>query len=547
MLEMVFQEIYGIRQKSTQESTRSLVMSVSPVNLITQRERSSLLISFVGQRDPWPSEESQVPGPILSILEARPEFTDILLLHTGEKAFEERAEVLREKLERQFGVQSGGRVRVAKLHIPDPTHYETILWEIRRALVEMDVAEHTGPIYICAAPGTQQIHACWLLLTASGELPARILHIREQRHVQPEQELITEINPKASAFPRILPHIVAEVSARIPAEEIRVAREKIGMVGEDAGFLRVLEDAASYAPYDCSVLILGPNGSGKEYLARFIHLLSDHRQGPLVAVNCGAVPENLFEAEFFGHRKGAFTGAERERQGYFLEADRGTLFLDEIGELPLSCQAKLLRVVQEKKVRPLGGSRDQVVDVRIIAATNRNLDAALREGAFREDLYYRIGVAPLRVPGLNERPGDIALLAQHLLHEFNRINNQVKYLSPEALVALKRNRWKGNIRELDGVITVAAMRARGDEIRETDLSLGGLAPVMENGLLPVPHEGFILKDYLKQTHNALMDKALELAEMNRSKAARMLGISSQAVQQYLKNKSDTGRKNDECV
>lgn len=181
-------------------------------------------------------------------------------------------------------------------------------------------------------------------------------------------------------------------------------------------------------------------------------------------------------------------------------------------------------------------ARPEFTDVLLLHSGEKDLQdraECLREGAFREDLYYRISVAPLRVPDLNDRPGDIVLLALHLLHEFNQINKQTKHLSPEALIALKGHRWRGNIRELDGVIKRAAMRARGDEVREADLSLGGYVPAMENGSLPVPHEGFILEEHLKRTRQALMDKALELADKNQSKAARMLGVSPQAVQQYV--------------
>jgi len=224
--------------------------------------------------------------------------------------------------------------------------------------------------------------------------------------------------------------------------------------------LRMLEDVRQVAPTNASVLILGETGTGKELVARALHDLSPRKAKPLVKVNCGAIPVSLIESELFGHEKGAFTGATGRREGRFAMADGGTIFLDEVGEIPADLQVKLLRVLQEGEFEPVGGDRTRSVDVRVIAATNRDLEEMIRQGTFRQDLYYRLNVFPLRVPPLRERGEDVEILAKAFLQRVAaRLGRALAPLSAEDAAKLRRYEWPGNIRELQNVMERAVITA----------------------------------------------------------------------------------------
>jgi PAS domain S-box-containing protein len=256
------------------------------------------------------------------------------------------------------------------------------------------------------------------------------------------------------------------------AESLRAvvgeAPGEMGIIGRSAGIRDVCNSIRQVAPTDATVLILGETGTGKELVARAIHEASARRAEPLVRVNCAAIPESLIESEFFGHEKGAFTGATARRDGRFAQADGGTLFLDEIGELPLDLQAKLLRVLQEGEFEPLGGTKTRKVNVRLIAATNRSLEDEISDGRFREDLYYRLNVFPVRVPALRERGDDISLLAEAFGRRFaERMGRRFEELTDEERRLLKAYAWPGNVRELQNVIERALILSSG---RKLDLS-----------------------------------------------------------------------------
>lgn len=230
------------------------------------------------------------------------------------------------------------------------------------------------------------------------------------------------------------------------------AAARYGIVGSSPALLRALEELERVARSAASVLLLGESGTGKELFARALHLSSARRDGPFIKVNCAAIPESLFESELFGHEKGAFTGASAARAGWFEQANHGTIFLDEIGEMPLAMQAKLLRTLQEGTISRLGAKRELPIDVRVVAATNRDLAVEVEEGRFRQDLFYRLNVIPIRLPSLAERREDVRLLAQHFLSKTNQQNQKNVYFAPEALDALEEHPWPGNIRELANVI-----------------------------------------------------------------------------------------------
>lgn len=247
---------------------------------------------------------------------------------------------------------------------------------------------------------------------------------------------------------------------RDPADEGR-------LVTRCARMFELLEQARLYAESNANILITGESGTGKELLAEFVHAHSSRTDAPFVAINCSAIPNELLESELFGHAKGAFTGASRDRQGLFVSADHGTVLLDEIGDMPLLLQAKLLRVLQEGKIRPLGAHELIDIDIRVISSTHVDLERAIGEGRFREDLYYRLNVVSLHIPPLRERPEDIAILAQHFLREMaQRRNKQEKVLSPQALELLLCYGWPGNIRQLQNVMERLFALSRGPVIPE---------------------------------------------------------------------------------
>ena len=292
-----------------------------------------------------------------------------------------------------------------------------------------------------------------------------------------------------------------------------------GMETANSAMAELLDTAKRAANSEATVLIAGESGTGKEVLARLIHQHSPRAQGPMVAVNCAAIPENLLESELFGHVKGAFTGAVSNRKGRFQAAAGGTLFLDEIGELRLDLQAKLLRAIQERVVAPVGADQPEAVDVRLIAASNRDLYAAIGQGTFREDLYYRLGVILLHLPPLRERREDIPGLVAHFLLKLGAPAG-VRF-SAGALVRLKAHPWPGNIRELQNIVERAVILRKGLLIEADELQLAAPSqPKTENGLPDIPDEGLSLE----AMEQGLIKKAMLKANGNRSEAARLLKI-----------------------
>jgi two-component system NtrC family response regulator len=293
-----------------------------------------------------------------------------------------------------------------------------------------------------------------------------------------------------------------------------------GIIGTSKRLKDVLDLAGRVAPSDASVLITGESGTGKELLARGIHVNSTRSHGPFVAVNCASIPEGLIESELFGHVKGAFTGAVRDKAGKFELARGGTLFLDEIGDLRIDLQAKILRALQERQVDRVGGNHPLAVDVRVLAATNKDIERAVKEGAFREDLYYRLNVITLEMPPLRERRDDIPLLAHYFLKKFN---SAAVGIDPAALSALRAYGWPGNVRELENVIERASVLRRGDMVTLADLpeKLGKEKQGVEDIILNLPEDGISLEDLEK----SLIIKALEKHKNNQTRAAEYLGIT----------------------
>jgi len=319
---------------------------------------------------------------------------------------------------------------------------------------------------------------------------------------------------------------------------LETAAARYGIIGTSPALLQALGELERVSEASASVLLLGESGTGKELFARAVHLASQRRDQPFIKVNCAAIPDSLFESELFGYERGAFTGAQSARAGWFEQADRGTIFLDEIGEMPLAMQTKLLRTLQEGTVVRLGGKREIKVVVRVVAATNRDLEQDVQRGIFRRDLFYRLNVIPIRLPSLRERPQDIRALALHFLNRINQNNQRNVSLSPDALTQLEQHAWPGNIRELGNVIerlvllTDSIMVSGKELIRylpadnqdRQDIKATQSAAAASHASLPQA----LVRDYQAvQSHSAAqLQQALRAHGGNQSRAAQAIGLTA---------------------
>lgn len=303
------------------------------------------------------------------------------------------------------------------------------------------------------------------------------------------------------------------------------------VIAESSTMKQLIKKAHKVAASDVSVLLTGESGTGKEIIARAMHSSSPRSDMPLVIVNCGAIPENLLESEFFGHRKGAFTGAVESREGLFKSANGGTVFLDEVGELPQSLQVKLLRVLQEGEFLPVGEVRPAKVDVRILAATNKDLEAAIKEGTFRQDLFYRLNVIPIHIPPLRERPDDILSLIDHFLSRFEAAGRHIR-ISTDAEELLVSHPWPGNVRELENAVEHAAVMCEDDTITKDDLPPGVLKEAETGEAADVSSllDHLTLEDMEKRSIIA----ALKKTGGNQTRAADLLGITRRTLGYRMK-------------
>ncbi|MBU0729253.1 MAG: sigma-54 dependent transcriptional regulator [Proteobacteria bacterium] len=334
----------------------------------------------------------------------------------------------------------------------------------------------------------------------------------------------------------------------LPESRKAIKRQKRPIIGMNEKLLQILAKAKTVASSKATILVLGESGTGKEVFARYIHNESDRAKGSFVALNCAALPEGLLESELFGHEKGAFTGAIVTKKGKFELADGGTLLLDEIGEIPLHLQAKLLRVLQEEEIDRLGGQAPVKIDVHVVATTNRSLQDAVKAGEFREDLFYRLNVIPLRLPSLRERKDDIELLAEYFIGKFSaQYNKPTKKLSARSVEVFKQYSWPGNVREMENLIERAVLLGFSEEFEpwdfwdEEELRQAGVAASAAGGI-PVNRQSGIAQNSgsssegtasLKDVERQMILQALHKTDNNRTHAAKMLGISVRTLRNKL--------------
>ncbi|WP_296935029.1 sigma-54 dependent transcriptional regulator [uncultured Marinobacter sp.] len=363
---------------------------------------------------------------------------------------------------------------------------------------------------------------------------------------------------KAGAFdfvskPVELPRLRELVSSALKLSEPKADVEEVAdepglLLGKSTEIRKLRNQTRKLARSQAPVFISGESGSGKELVARMIHLQGPRREGPFIAVNCGAIPSELMESEFFGHKKGSFTGAVENKDGLFRSANGGTLFLDEVADLPLAMQVKLLRAIQEKAVRPVGDTKEVPVDIRVLSATHKNLPELVQEGSFRQDLFYRINVIELAVPPLRERPDDIPLLSNHILKRIAKeYECEPASLTPAAVERLRSYEFPGNVRELENVLERAFTLCDADQIDAEDLHLGNgvqhassATQIIAEGQagegegVAVPDGEIDLEGYLEGIERQAIEKALEATRWNKTAAAKRLGISFRALRYRLK-------------
>jgi DNA-binding NtrC family response regulator len=480
-----------------------------------------ILISWIGQRD-LDAVQNDGDGPILATMRhQKPDQTYLLFNYATEKV-QPYLEWLRLKAPAPANIDA----RHATLR--SPVDYTDIHHAAQALLQEIWGLHSQAHRSILISPGTPAMQAVWILLGKT-RFPAEFLQASPEQGVQPVH----------------LPFAIsAEFQPAGAAQAGRQLRELVAAdVPETAGFELVvtghplLQDlkrrAAALARFDVPVLVLGESGTGKELFARAIHNSSARSNRPFIAVNCGAIPPELIDSMLFGHAKGAFTGALRDAAGVFEQSDGGTLFLDELGELSAPAQVRLLRVLQEGRVVPVGGNKERTVDVRLISATHRDLQADIAERRFREDLYYRVAVGVLELPPLRERQGDVHHLTEYFLIE---IAEQLGFQQTPSLTPAARNRlllhaWPGNVRELRAALLRAALWATDDRIDALDIEGALLVrPAASDNILNRSlGNGFDLDALLHDVERHYLEQALQAAEGSKTKASRLLGLRSHQV------------------
>jgi len=330
---------------------------------------------------------------------------------------------------------------------------------------------------------------------------------------------------------RAMEHIHLKEENRLLKENLGISFDRRNIIGRSPAMAKLLETVALVAPSEATVLITGESGTGKELIAGAIHFNSARKEGPFVKINCAAITDTLLESELFGHEKGSFTGADRRKEGRFLQANGGSILLDEISEMPPAMQVKLLRVLQEREITRVGGEGVIKIDTRVIAATNRDLKEMVASGTFREDLYYRLNVVSLNTPPLRERREDIPLLAQNFLDMFSEKNRKkIKGFTPAAMDGIIKYCWPGNVRELMNAVERAVVLARSDYLDENDLS--AIQGDLQESVSTQPEE--TLNMPLEEVEKTTILKTLESLKGNKSETARRLGITRRTLHKKLK-------------
>jgi len=481
-----------------------------------------VLISFIGNNDCLLSQGKE--GSIISILKQR-EFDTLYILYNDTRYLQHASEILLycKKLFPKL------TVRYQEAESINPIGYNIVYPSMVNAVKTIQAEEGTKDINytISVTSGTPTMHSCWLLIVMGGIINAKLIQ-------SSREEGIHDLNFTLDDFPQIESVKQTKIELTKAERENKMLRKQVlqsypELIGEHESILLVKRKIDNLIKYDIPVFISGESGTGKEVVARQLHFNSQRKEAPFVAVNCGSISENLFESEFFGHKKGSFTGAIADHDGYFSQANNGTLFLDEIGDLPLAMQVKLLRVLETGTIQPVGGKAKQV-NVHIITASNKDLKRLIQEGVFREDLFYRIVQAEIELSPLRDRGTDILLLARHFLKEFSDKNRQEKRFCPAAEKKLLSYRYPGNIRQLQNIVKLAFINSLTTEIEASAIVFPD-EPVSISAI-EIPPEGIDLDNKIIP---AYYQTALKMTQGNASAAARLLGLKPHTFRARIRN------------
>lgn len=486
----------------------------------------NVLLSWIGITDLKASKGELPEGEVGPIGQAvtKKEFDQIALIADHPKADTEHY------LKWLKGM-TPANIELTKVKLSSPTDFNDIYKGVLKALTSFSEVIENRKLTFHLSPGTPAMAAVWIIL-AKTRFPAELIESSREGGVKTVAvpfDISAEFIPDLFRQPD---QALQRLTAGLPPE----APEFEQIIHQSEVMQKVIARARRVAPRSIPVLIEGESGTGKELFARAIHHSSPRKDGPFVCVNCGAIPSELVESMLFGHKKGAFTGAIKDHQGYFETASGGTLFLDEIGELPLNVQVRLLRVIQENEVVPVGEVEPRKIDIRVISATNRSLLHEVQQKNFREDLYYRVGVAVIKLPPLREREGDLALLISKLVEQVNQESKlepgyKHKLISSAARNIMLKHPWRGNVRELLNAIRSAAVWSDGDKITEDDIK-----DVLQNAPERMPGGDQILnqnisqpidlKDIIGDVARHYLSRALTESQNNKTKAAQLLGLGN---------------------
>ena len=505
-------------------------------NLNTElKMKHSALLTFTGNHDPFGDDEGTL-GPVLSLLNERV-YDRVYLIWTGSE-YLEKAKMIEAEMQ---AVEYGAKFYFLPFELESVIDYEEIFIKLKELVNSItSKPESSDADYsVLLDPGTPQMQTIWLLLVKAGILKAELLQGVPARFTG-GRYMVRSVDLESKILPEV---IIPDSDISTPSPEAIIAFPDTLIISDTSTMQDIYQKAGQSAKYDVPVLIEGDTGTGKEVLARFIHDNSERSDKPFVPVNCAAVTRDLAESTFFGHVKGAFTGASANRPGYMKAADGGTLFLDEIGELPIDIQPKLLRALETGEFNPVGTVDTVRTDIRIIAATNRNLSEMIEQGTFRSDLYQRVNVVKLIIPPLRERKEDIPLLIQFFLSKWNNKYAQNRSLSAEALSMLTDYAWPRNVRELKSVVQQICCLSTVDELTVENmpdeiLEFFKRKKPHSDLLIPLSDNGIDLRTMLNNIEARYYREAMLKAKGNAAEAARLLGISGPAFRKAIKERID---------
>ncbi len=477
-----------------------------------------ILLTFVGNNDCHLPEKT---GPIIQILEQL-SFDRVYLFYNDEKYLPAASKILKYS-NKHFPATE---VHYAAALSSNPIDYNTVYPAIYNAIHEIKANNPSSAYTVSLTSGTPTMHTCWIFIVQGGVLPAKLIQVSRESG-------IAEVSFSLDDFPAIKSTKAVKVELTKLARENKALKNRLGLptekiIGESPQMLKAKQLIHLYADTDISIHINGETGTGKELVAEALHYLSKRQKNPFVPINCGAIPTNLFESEFFGYKRGAFTGAVEDRQGLLLQADGGTLFLDEIGELTMEMQSKLLRVLQQKEFHPVGSNKMVQSQFRLISASNKDLRGQVRNGYFREDLFYRIVTAEILLPPLRERGDDKILIAKSILEELNKRNMSQKIFTASCMEKITNSPWPGNVRQLRHAIE-AAFAFPDKKIEPEYLQIIDVtSPAVE---VLIPPDGIDLEnEVLPRYYHAAMERCGGNAE----KAARLLMLAPHTFRARLR-------------